>query len=116
MPLDHLPRLPDVTGRLCQFISNHHCDPDTLDWALLFGSLVCLFGPLALLFSLTFGEIAVAQEVTKYVRYTHHDSVAYGILDGDQVRTLPSFRLVLSRREWRKRSLSTSIQAPKASV
>ncbi len=43
---------------------------------------------LALLFSLTCGESAVAQEVTKYVRYAHNDAVAYGILDGDRVREL----------------------------
>ena len=43
---------------------------------------------LALLFSLTIGESALAQEVTRYVRYSHNDSVAYGILDGDQVREL----------------------------
>ena len=43
---------------------------------------------LALLFSLTIGESALAQEVTRYVRYAHNDSVAYGILDGDQVREL----------------------------
>jgi 2-keto-4-pentenoate hydratase/2-oxohepta-3-ene-1,7-dioic acid hydratase in catechol pathway len=43
---------------------------------------------LALLFSLTCGEIAVAQEVTKYVRYAHNDSIAYGILDNGQVREL----------------------------
>ncbi len=30
----------------------------------------------------------MAQEVTRYVRYSHNDSVAYGILDGDQVRQL----------------------------
>ena len=42
----------------------------------------------ALLFSLTNGEAAVAQEINRYVRYTHNDSVAYGILDGDQVRVL----------------------------
>lgn len=44
--------------------------------------------PLALLFSLTFGDSTLAQEVTKYVRYTHNDSVAYGILDGGRVREL----------------------------
>jgi len=43
---------------------------------------------LALLFSLTIGESALAQEVTRYVRYSHNDAVAYGILDGDQVREL----------------------------
>ena len=43
---------------------------------------------LALLFSLTIGAAAVAQEVTRYVRYSHNDSAAYGILDGDQVREL----------------------------
>ncbi len=43
---------------------------------------------LALLISLTCGELAVAQEVTKYVRYAHNDSVAYGILDDGQVREL----------------------------
>jgi 2-keto-4-pentenoate hydratase/2-oxohepta-3-ene-1,7-dioic acid hydratase in catechol pathway len=43
---------------------------------------------LALLFSLTCGELTVAQEVTRYVRYSHNDAVAYGILDGDQVREL----------------------------
>ena len=43
---------------------------------------------LALLFSLTIGAAAVAQEVTRYVRYSHSDSAAYGILDGDQVREL----------------------------
>lgn len=43
---------------------------------------------LALLFSLTIGESPLAQEVTRYVRYSHNDSVAYGILDDDQVREL----------------------------
>lgn len=43
---------------------------------------------LLLLFSLTNGETAVAQEVTHYVRYSHDGSVAYGIRDGDQVREL----------------------------
>jgi 2-keto-4-pentenoate hydratase/2-oxohepta-3-ene-1,7-dioic acid hydratase in catechol pathway len=43
---------------------------------------------LALLYSLTIGESAVAREVTRYVRYAHNDSVAYGILDGDEVREL----------------------------
>jgi 2-keto-4-pentenoate hydratase/2-oxohepta-3-ene-1,7-dioic acid hydratase in catechol pathway len=43
---------------------------------------------LALLLSLTIGESAVAQDVTRYVRYSHDVSVAYGILDGDQVREL----------------------------
>ena len=43
---------------------------------------------LALLIRLTCGEFAVAQEVTKYVRYAHNDSVAYGKLDGDRVREL----------------------------
>jgi 2-keto-4-pentenoate hydratase/2-oxohepta-3-ene-1,7-dioic acid hydratase in catechol pathway len=43
---------------------------------------------LALLFSLTIGESALAQEVIRYVRYSHNDAVAYGILDGDQVREL----------------------------
>ena len=43
---------------------------------------------LAVLFNLTMGESALAQEVTRYVRYSHNDSVAYGILDGDQVREL----------------------------
>jgi len=43
---------------------------------------------LALLFSLTIGESALAQEITRYVRYSHNDSVAYGILDSDQVREL----------------------------
>ena len=43
---------------------------------------------LVLLFSLTIGQSALAQEVTSYVRYSHDDSVAYGILDGDQVREL----------------------------
>jgi 2-keto-4-pentenoate hydratase/2-oxohepta-3-ene-1,7-dioic acid hydratase in catechol pathway len=43
---------------------------------------------LALLFSLTIGESALAQEVTRYVRYSHNDAIAYGILDGNQVREL----------------------------
>jgi 2-keto-4-pentenoate hydratase/2-oxohepta-3-ene-1,7-dioic acid hydratase in catechol pathway len=43
---------------------------------------------LARLYSLTIGESAVAREVTRYVRYAHNDSVAYGILDGDEVREL----------------------------
>lgn len=43
---------------------------------------------LALLIRMTCGEFAVAQEVTKYVRYAHNDSVAYGKLDGDRVREL----------------------------
>jgi 2-keto-4-pentenoate hydratase/2-oxohepta-3-ene-1,7-dioic acid hydratase in catechol pathway len=43
---------------------------------------------LALLFSLTIGESTVAQDVTRFVRYSHDGSVAYGILDGDQVREL----------------------------
>ena len=43
---------------------------------------------LALLFSLTLGDVAVAQEVMRYVRYSHDGSVAYGIQDGDQVREL----------------------------
>ncbi len=43
---------------------------------------------LALLFSLTTGESAVAQGVTRYVRYSYDASVAYGILEGDQVRQL----------------------------
>ena len=43
---------------------------------------------LALLVRMTCGEFAVAQEVTKYVRYAHNDSVAYGKLDGDRVREL----------------------------
>lgn len=43
---------------------------------------------LALIFSLTIGASAVAQEVTRYVRYSHVDSVAYGVVDGDQVREL----------------------------
>ncbi len=43
---------------------------------------------MALLFGLTLGDSALAQEVTRYVRYSHNDAVAYGILDGDQVREL----------------------------
>jgi len=43
---------------------------------------------MALLISLTCGESTVAQEVTRYVRYAHNNAVAYGILDGDQVREL----------------------------
>ena len=43
---------------------------------------------LALLISLTFGEPAVAQEVSRYVRYSHNDAVAYGILDAHEVREL----------------------------
>ena len=43
---------------------------------------------LALLISLTIGESALAQEVTRYVRYSHNDSVTYGILDGEKVREL----------------------------
>ncbi len=43
---------------------------------------------LAVLFSLAYGESAVAQEITRYVRYSHNHAVAYGILDGDQVREL----------------------------
>jgi len=43
---------------------------------------------LALLFSLTCGELTLAQEVTSYVRYAHDDSVSYGILDNDTVREL----------------------------
>jgi 2-keto-4-pentenoate hydratase/2-oxohepta-3-ene-1,7-dioic acid hydratase in catechol pathway len=42
----------------------------------------------ALLLSLTIGATAVADEVTRHVRYSHDDAVAYGILDGDQVREL----------------------------
>ncbi len=43
---------------------------------------------LALLFSLTLGDSVLAQEVTRYVRYAHDASVAYGIEDGDRVREL----------------------------
>jgi len=43
---------------------------------------------MALLLSLTCGESALAQEVTKYVRYAHDESVSYGILDDDNVREL----------------------------
>jgi len=43
---------------------------------------------LALLFYLTVGDSALAQEVTRYVRYSHNDAIAYGILDGNQVREL----------------------------
>ena len=30
----------------------------------------------------------MAQEVTRYVRYSHNNSIAYGVLDGDRVRQL----------------------------
>jgi 2-keto-4-pentenoate hydratase/2-oxohepta-3-ene-1,7-dioic acid hydratase in catechol pathway len=43
---------------------------------------------LALIFSLILGDSVVAQEVTRYVRYAHDGSVAYGIEDGDRVREL----------------------------
>jgi len=43
---------------------------------------------LAVLSGLNLGEIVLAQKVTRYVRYAHNDSIAYGILDGDQVREL----------------------------
>ena len=43
---------------------------------------------LAALSGLTLGEFVLAQEVTRYARYAHNDSVAYGILDGGQVREL----------------------------
>jgi 2-keto-4-pentenoate hydratase/2-oxohepta-3-ene-1,7-dioic acid hydratase in catechol pathway len=43
---------------------------------------------LALLIGLICGASTVAQEVTRYVRYSHNDSVAYGILEGDRVREL----------------------------
>ena len=43
---------------------------------------------LALLFISINGDSAVAREVTRYVRYSLDDSVAYGILDGKQVREL----------------------------
>jgi 2-keto-4-pentenoate hydratase/2-oxohepta-3-ene-1,7-dioic acid hydratase in catechol pathway len=44
-------------------------------------ALAALSGP-------SLGEIVLAQEVTRYVRYADNDSIAYGILDGDQVREL----------------------------
>ena len=43
---------------------------------------------LAALLGLNSGEIVLAQEITSYVRYAHNDSIAYGILDGDQIREL----------------------------
>ena len=43
---------------------------------------------LAILITLTIGEKSVAQEVTRYVRYAHNGAVAYGIQNGDEVRTL----------------------------
>ena len=45
-------------------------------------------GLTALLLSILIGETTLAQEVTRYVRYSHNDSIAYGVVDGDHVRQL----------------------------
>lgn len=43
---------------------------------------------LALFLNLACGVPVVAQEVTRYVRYSHDDTIAYGILDGNRVLEL----------------------------
>lgn len=42
----------------------------------------------ALLNGLIVGDSAVAQQVTRYLRYSHDGSVAHGVQEGDQVREL----------------------------
>jgi 2-keto-4-pentenoate hydratase/2-oxohepta-3-ene-1,7-dioic acid hydratase in catechol pathway len=51
-------------------------------------TLMRVAGLTALLLSILIGETTLAQEVTRYVRYSHNDSIAYGVVDGDQVRQL----------------------------
>jgi len=53
-------------------------------------TLMRVAGLTALLLSILIGETTLAQEVTRYVRYSHNDSIAYGVVDGDQVRQLSS--------------------------
>jgi 2-keto-4-pentenoate hydratase/2-oxohepta-3-ene-1,7-dioic acid hydratase in catechol pathway len=51
-------------------------------------TLLRVAGLTALLLSILIGETTLAQEVTRYVRYSHNDSIAYGVVDGDQVHQL----------------------------
>lgn len=51
-------------------------------------TLLKVAGATALLLSLLTGVSTLAQEITRYVRYSHNDSVAYGVVDGDQVHEL----------------------------
>lgn len=53
-------------------------------------TLLRVAGATALLLSILLGESTLAQEVTRYVRYSHNDSIAYGVLEGDQVQQLDS--------------------------
>lgn len=43
---------------------------------------------LALFVSVIVGDSSLAQDVTKYVRYAYDEKVAFGVLEGDQVRDL----------------------------
>lgn len=51
-------------------------------------TLLRVAGATVLLLSVFIGETTLAQEVTRYVRYSHDSSIAYGVLDGDRVRQL----------------------------